>query len=82
MQKKNIYQVTNLGGNMLLNYISQKTGISQPHLSKIFNGDVPPGRGACIKISKITGRPWNEIIVTPGAQIRSELESALSKDAA
>ena len=62
---------------MKLKTISGKTGISIPHLSKIFNGVTPAGKEAMMKISKITGRNWWEYFSLKPDEIRKEIESAI-----
>jgi len=66
---------------MKQNQIAKKFGLSPGQISKIFNGK-QPGKKTAMKIAEITGRDWWEYFGMTASQIRSELEAALSKDAA
>lgn len=65
--------------------IAEAAGISGAHLSRILNGKARPGYHVAVKLSSVTGIPFQDWIERPGTEIRSELEQLavacrLSKD--
>lgn len=58
--------------------IAEKTGISQPQISRIYNGK-PISKKTAEILSKFIDRKWNNIMVMEPEKIKELLEKSLSK---